>query len=120
MDNQRDLGGAKGKRKRAVSAVVVLLASKKMYTWLGIPRESRANHAEIGFSTIPKWFTFALTNTLDINLARESRLNHAERERELRAPTRESRVDVKRNFLNGYEPGKQVGPWELRGLFARC
>jgi hypothetical protein len=54
MDNQRDLGGAKGKRKRAVSAVVVLLASKKMYTWLGIPRESRANHAEIGFSTIPK------------------------------------------------------------------
>ena len=43
----------------------------------GIPRKSRVNHAESEFSTIPKWITSALKNSLEVNLARESRVNHA-------------------------------------------
>ena len=46
---------------------------------LEITWKSRGIHAESEFSTKPKWFAFALKNAL-LNLARESRVNHAERE----------------------------------------
>jgi len=55
---------------------------------------------------IPKWFTCALKSALGVNLARESRLNHAERK--FTAPTRKSPVDVKRNLEHVTISGKTL------------